>query len=70
MDSDDGKNAFDAEFCASIWSVWRRDDNGNVFLVKSGLTEDDALRLVREFEAKGHKQTYWVTKASKALGGT
>lgn len=43
-----------------VWSVWRQDDNGNVFLVKNGLTEIDALRLVREFEAKGHKQSYWA----------
>ena len=42
------------------WSVWRQDDNGNVFLVGSGLTEVDALMLVRDYERKGHKQRYWV----------
>ena len=44
------------------WSVWRQDDNGNVFLVKNGLTEQEALRLVQEYERKGHKQTYWAKK--------
>lgn len=47
----------------SLWSVWRQDDNGNVFPVRSDLTEQDALKLVREFEEEGHKQTYWVKPA-------
>ncbi|MEW6181939.1 MAG: hypothetical protein AB1500_02015 [Bacillota bacterium] len=38
-----------------MWSVWRKDDNGNVFLIESGLTEADALKLAREYERKGHK---------------
>jgi hypothetical protein len=37
------------------WSVWRQDENANRFLVKGGLTEPDALLLVREYEQKGHK---------------
>jgi hypothetical protein len=47
-----------------VWSVWRQDDNGNVFVVEDGLTEVDALRLVRDFEEKGHKQTYWAKENS------
>lgn len=43
-----------------LWSLWRQDDNGNVFMVSSGHTETEALRLVREFEEKGHKQIYWA----------
>ncbi len=46
------------------WSVWRRDDNNNVFLVQDGLTEAEALDLVREYERKGHKQTYWAAVSS------
>lgn len=42
------------------WSVWRQDDNGNVALVKSGLTRTEALGLIAEYEAKEHKQTYWA----------
>lgn len=42
------------------YSVWRLDDNANEFLVLCGLTQDEALRLVRDYEVKGHKQAYWV----------
>jgi hypothetical protein len=42
------------------FSVWRLDDNANEFLVRGGLTRDEALRLVRDYEARGHKQAYWV----------
>jgi len=42
------------------WSIWRQDDNGNVALVKAGLTRTEALQLIAEYEAKGHKQTYWT----------
>jgi hypothetical protein len=42
------------------YSVWRRDDNGNIFLIKDGLDENDAFRIVRELEDTGHKQSYWV----------
>jgi hypothetical protein len=42
------------------WSVWRQDDNGNVTLVKDGLTRPEALQFIAEYEAKGHKQTYWA----------
>ncbi len=46
------------------WRIFRMDDNGNEFEVESGLTLETALRRVAEFEARGHKQTYWarVTK--------
>ncbi len=43
-----------------VWAVWRQDDNGHTFLVRDGLTQLDALKLVREMERKGHKQTYWA----------
>ncbi len=42
------------------WSVWRTDDTGNTFVVRENLTRADAERLVTEFEARGHKQTYWA----------
>ncbi len=44
----------------AVWSVWRQDDNGNIFLVRDSLTEPDARKLVHELEEEGHKQTYWV----------
>lgn len=42
------------------WSIWRQDDNGNVMLVKSALTRSEALQLISEYEAQGHKQMYWA----------
>lgn len=42
------------------WSLWRTDDNGNSFLVKGRLTQDEAEQLLREYTAKGHKQVYWL----------
>jgi hypothetical protein len=42
------------------WTVHRQDDNGNRFVVQTGLTRAEAERLAAEFEAKGHKQVYWV----------
>lgn len=42
------------------WCVWRTDDTGNTFLVRDGLSREEAERLVAEFEARGHKQTYFA----------
>lgn len=41
------------------WGVWRQDDNGNQFLVESGLDKETALRLMKEYENRKHKQVYW-----------
>lgn len=60
IDQDNWCEGFATEKHEPIWSVWRQDDNGNVFMVKDGLAEMDALGLVREFERKGHKQSYWA----------
>jgi UDP-N-acetyl-2-amino-2-deoxyglucuronate dehydrogenase len=49
------------------WSVWRTDDNGNTFLVRAGLTREEAERLVAEFEGRGHKQTYFAERQSDGL---
>lgn len=50
--------------CASAplrhWCLVRLDDNGNEFVVRTGLTRAAAEALAREFEARGHKQSYWV----------
>jgi hypothetical protein len=60
IDQDNWCEGFVTETCEPKYSVWRQDDNGNVYLVKDRLTEIDALRLVREYEEKGHKQSYWA----------
>jgi hypothetical protein len=44
------------------WAVYRIDDNANVFRVRGGLTRAEADRLAAEFEARGHKQMYWVER--------
>jgi len=49
------------------FSVWRLDDNNNEFLVRSGLTEEEALALVREYEGKGHRQAYWVKREGEVV---
>jgi catechol 2,3-dioxygenase-like lactoylglutathione lyase family enzyme len=45
----------------ATWAVWRQDDNGNRFLISAGHTREEAERLCNEFEARGHKQLYWVS---------
>jgi hypothetical protein len=47
------------------WAVHRQDDNGNRFVVRTGLGRDEAERLVAEFEAKGHKQLDWAEPESR-----
>jgi hypothetical protein len=42
------------------WAVHRQDDNGNRFVVQTGLSREAAERLVAELEARGHKQVYWT----------
>jgi hypothetical protein len=42
------------------WTVHRQDDNGNRFVVETGLSREDADRLVHMYEARGHKQLYWA----------
>lgn len=40
------------------WRVTRIDDNGNRFAIADGLSEAEADALIRDYERKGHKQTY------------
>lgn len=36
----------------------RQDDNGQVFVVRTGLDEESARELAAAMEARGHKQLY------------
>jgi 2'-5' RNA ligase len=45
------------------WAVHRQDDNGNRFVVSTGLRREEAERIAAEFEARDHKQLYWVERA-------
>jgi hypothetical protein len=60
VDQDGWEEGFISETYEPKYSVWRQDDNGNIYLVKDRLTEVDAFSLVREYEEKGHKQSYWA----------
>lgn len=42
------------------YRVMRQDDNGNRYVVARDLTHAAAEALAAEFEARGHKQLYWV----------
>jgi hypothetical protein len=45
------------------WQLWRQDDSGNRYLVAGKLSEVEARRLLEEYEARGHKQLYWIARA-------
>jgi hypothetical protein len=45
---------------AKLWAVWRQDESGNRFEVSRGHCRAEAIALVAGFEARGHKQAYWV----------
>lgn len=45
---------------ADFWAVWRTDDNGNTFVVREHLSRSEAKAIADEFEARGHKQIYWI----------
>jgi hypothetical protein len=42
--------------------VWRQDDLGNQYVVSTGHAREEAERIARELEARGHKQTYWTSR--------
>ena len=48
LDQTNWSEGYISETYQPTWSIWRQDDNGNQFLVKSPLTEAEALREVRQ----------------------
>ena len=44
------------------WTVWRQDDYGNRFAMDVLATERTARCLARTYEARAHKQGYWVER--------
>ena len=44
------------------WSVWRQGDDGNAFVMASGLSRDAADEMVRELELHKHKQPYFASQ--------
>jgi hypothetical protein len=45
------------------WTVWRQDDYGNQFVVDVLASERTARCLADLYEARAHKQSYWVERA-------
>ena len=45
---------------AGTWRLMRQDDNGNRYSVADFPTPDEAEQARRQYEARGHKQIYWV----------
>ena len=42
--------------------LWRTDDHGNDFFIRSFSDAEDAERARSEFEARGRHQTYWLKR--------
>lgn len=42
--------------------LWRQDDNGHKFLIETFPCKADAVRAMKDFEGRLHKQTYWVER--------
>ncbi len=51
------------------WEVWRHGDDGNPFLVKDGLTAEEADELVALYESRKHKQFYWKERKAPSAHG-
>jgi hypothetical protein len=60
------RSDLDGHEAAVRWTVWRQDDNGNRFEVARKDSRVEAEELAAAMEARGHKQTYWVAKASRS----
>jgi 8-oxo-dGTP diphosphatase len=54
---------------SASWILMRQDDNGNrVEMARFGVRAD-AEAAAAQFEARGHKQLYWVTPAARVVVG-
>lgn len=51
------------------WCLLRLDDNGNRFVMRRQLTRAEAEALARDYQARGHKQTYWAEREGPADTG-
>ncbi|MEZ5424855.1 MAG: ATP-grasp domain-containing protein [Pyrinomonadaceae bacterium] len=60
------ERADEGEFYDSLrfspFDLWRQDDNGHRFLIETFPCRADAVRAMRDFEVRGHKQTYWIER--------
>jgi len=42
------------------YTLYRQDDNGNIFIIKNNLSREKAMQMMKELEDRGHKQMYWI----------
>jgi hypothetical protein len=54
---------------AAVWVLVRQDDNGNRYVVARYSMRGAAEAAAAEFEARGHKQLYWVERAAPTSFG-
>ena len=45
------------------WELWRLDDNGNELLMESFRSHAKAVATQRRYEARGHRQSYFLRRA-------
>lgn len=45
------------------YSVWRQDEHGSTYCINQNLLKEEAERLRQEYEARAHKQTYWIERS-------
>jgi hypothetical protein len=51
------------------WRVWREDDHGRRFEISRGHSEEEARRIVADYERRGHKQSYGAEPEPPPAGG-
>ncbi len=44
------------------WELWRLDDNANEMMIDTFRSRAKAVAIQQMYEARGHRQTYWVRK--------
>jgi len=49
------------------WQLKRQDDHGNRYVIADFDSKEAASQMMAEYEAKGHKQTYWIEEVSEPL---
>ena len=60
LDQVNWEDGFISKKYTPLFSVWRRDRARKIHLVKAGLVEADALRLVRDLKREHKNQTIWA----------
>lgn len=50
-----------------LYSLYRQDDNGNEYCIAQHLSKEEAERLCKDYEARAHKQTFWIMPETASL---